>query len=114
MDQISWDTPESLLDIVKEEQNNYCADCGSDDTEWASLGFGILVCLKCAGYHRSLGTHITSVRSVKLDTWSNEQVKHLEYGGNGNFKKYFEALGTTEMPFLDFSKYSHPKVLYYR
>eukprot|EP00457_Paulinella_chromatophora_P002718 gb/GEZN01002723.1/.p1 GENE.gb/GEZN01002723.1/~~gb/GEZN01002723.1/.p1 ORF type:complete len:704 (-),score=85.56 gb/GEZN01002723.1/:192-2303(-) len=47
--------------------NDACADCANKDPEWASLNLGIMMCLSCSGVHRSLGVHISKVRSCKLD-----------------------------------------------
>lgn len=113
MDNLVMETPNVLKDIVAD--NVTCVDCGAEDTEWASLSFGTLVCLTCAGFHRSLGTHMTSVRSIQLDSWSAEQVKYLELGGNARFNEYLKSL---HLPALDtdtssMNKYSNPKVLFY-
>lgn len=32
--------------------NDHCADCSSQDTEWASVTYGILLCAECSGIHR--------------------------------------------------------------
>lgn len=106
------ETPDVLAHIVSRDQ--FCLDCGESDTEWASLGFGTLVCLTCAGFHRSLGTHVTSVRSVKLDSWSDEHVRYLELGGNAKFTRYILDLQMSEAEITSMSKYSHPRVLFYR
>jgi hypothetical protein len=29
--------------------NDACVDCGAASPSWASLGFGTLICLECAG-----------------------------------------------------------------
>lgn len=114
MEGISMDVPEALLQITTRKGNQRCFDCGAADTEWASLGFGNLVCLTCAGFHRSLGTHITSVRAVKLDAWIPEQVQYLECGGNAAFQVYCSSIGITKDELLSMSKYGNPKLLYYR
>lgn len=49
--------------------NNYCADCGAKDPDWASLNLGTVICIECSGLHRKLGTHISKVRSLALDVW---------------------------------------------
>jgi len=36
---------------------------------------GIFLCMRCAALHRKLGTHITKVKSLSMDSWSNDQVE---------------------------------------
>ncbi|KAI9884742.1 MAG: hypothetical protein M1823_003486, partial [Watsoniomyces obsoletus] len=67
------DHPDKLLQIVRntDQGNCWCADCGSGvKTEWVSINLGIVLCIECSGIHRSLGTHISKVRSLTLDTTS--------------------------------------------
>ena len=62
-----------LLKLVRDtdQGNCWCADCGSGiKTEWVSINLGIVLCIECSGIHRSLGTHISKVRSLTLDTTS--------------------------------------------
>lgn len=65
--------PSKLLQIVRDNDqgNRWCADCNSESkTEWVSINLGIVLCIECSGIHRSLGTHISKVRSLTLDTTS--------------------------------------------
>ncbi|KAL8709101.1 MAG: hypothetical protein Q9220_006122 [cf. Caloplaca sp. 1 TL-2023] len=67
------DNPSKLLQLVREadQGNAWCADCGSNvKTEWVSINLGIVLCIECSGIHRSLGTHISKIRSLTLDTTS--------------------------------------------
>ncbi|KAK7522106.1 ARF GTPase-like protein activator [Phyllosticta citriasiana] len=62
-----------LLEQIREADagNKYCADCGSESkVDWVSINLGIVVCIECSGIHRSLGTHISKVRSLTLDVHS--------------------------------------------
>jgi hypothetical protein len=42
------------------------------DPQWVSLPYGVVICIQCSGPHRGLGTHISKVRSLKLDSWEPE------------------------------------------
>ena len=67
----SEDRPAQLLNSIRsaDEGNRWCADCSSESrVEWVSINLGIIVCIECSGIHRSLGTHISKIRSLTLDT----------------------------------------------
>lgn len=40
---------------------------------------GLFLCMRCAAIHRKLGTHISKVKSLSMDTWSAEQVDVSEH-----------------------------------
>ena len=65
-------------DILQEIQqypgNSKCCDCSSLDRDWGSVNHGTLLCLDCAGKHRSLGVQVSFVRSLQMDTWSKAEV----------------------------------------
>ena len=44
-------------------------------TEWASYNIGLFLCELCAQVHRSLGSHISKVKSLRLDKWDAEQIE---------------------------------------
>lgn len=58
---------------------------------WASVNLGLLLCSTCAGMHRSLGVHISRVRSTDLDTWRADELKLVESIGNKVGNAYWEA-----------------------
>lgn len=58
--------------LLKKFGNSRCADCNNQQPRWASTTFGTIVCIRCSGFHRKLGTHVTKVRSINLDRWTPE------------------------------------------
>jgi len=94
---VGFDTDITHSGVLDLPGNAFCNDCGANSPDWASIPFGILLCLDCSGHHRSFGTHITAVRSMKLDRWTNLQteLKTLLKGGNKRFQEYVETLGIT-------------------
>ncbi|KAI8352092.1 hypothetical protein BD560DRAFT_337257 [Blakeslea trispora] len=80
-----------LTALLNQDDNSYCADCRKKDPRWASWNLGIFICIRCSGIHRSLGTHISKVKSVDLDTWTPEQIVSMNRWGNRRARKYWEA-----------------------
>ncbi|KAJ5777079.1 hypothetical protein N7520_000325 [Penicillium odoratum] len=91
------ENPSRLLQAVRDadEGNNWCADCGSSaKVEWVSINLGIVLCIECSGIHRSLGTHISKIRSLTLDvhSFSNDIVEILLQVGNRVSNMIWEAM----------------------
>ncbi|XP_062162958.1 ADP-ribosylation factor GTPase-activating protein AGD12-like [Alnus glutinosa] len=81
-----------LKNLLLQNDNRFCADCGAPDPKWASANIGVFICLKCCGVHRSLGTHISKVLSVTLDEWSDDEIDAMvEVGGNTSANAIYEA-----------------------
>uniref|UniRef100_K1QT75 ARF GTPase-activating protein GIT2 n=1 Tax=Magallana gigas TaxID=29159 RepID=K1QT75_MAGGI len=63
-----------------------CADCTAPDPTWASINRGVLICDECCSVHRSLGRHISQVKSLTKGQWSPTllaMVQHLaNHGAN--------------------------------
>ena len=57
------------------------------------MTFGIYMCLDCAAVHRSMGTHVTFVRSINMDSWKPAQLQLMKSGGNDKAEAFFKANG---------------------
>ena len=42
---------------------------------------------RCSGIHRGMGTHISRVKSVDLDAWTDEQLQSILKWGNARANK---------------------------
>lgn len=82
-------SPKTLDKLCK--HNPYCADCGAKNPDWVSLNLCIMMCIECSGVHRSLGSHISKVRSLKLDKWTKTMLQLLLTIGNEQSNKVWEA-----------------------
>ncbi|RIB11443.1 hypothetical protein C2G38_1978249 [Gigaspora rosea] len=71
-----------LLELTKQPGNDSCADCGVKGPRWASHSLGIFLCIRCGGLHRKMGTHISKVKSISLDSWTPEQIENMRQWGN--------------------------------
>ena len=69
--------------------NSTCVDCGNRNPDWASVTYGVLLCTRCSGRHRSYGVATSRVRSITMDCWSHSQVLAMLEGGNEQLQNFY-------------------------
>jgi Arf-GAP with SH3 domain, ANK repeat and PH domain-containing protein len=87
---------QKLLQAIRDADpaNKYCADCNSESkVDWVSINLGVIICIECSGIHRSLGTHISKVRSLTLDpnAFTLDVIEILLILGNRKANAIWEA-----------------------
>ncbi|KAI0113307.1 ArfGap-domain-containing protein [Daldinia grandis] len=91
---------QTIKSLLKLDSNKICADCKRNKhPRWASWNLGVFICIRCSGIHRGMGTHISRVKSVDLDSWTDEQLQSVLSWGNARANKYWESkLATGHVP----------------
>jgi len=103
----------NISDILKEEGNSECCDCGAAEVKWISLNNGVFLCDKCAENHRTFGMSVSQILSLQLPTWSESQLLFLKKGGNKNYKKNLAEYNIAPSASVDV-KYKSKAASYYR
>ncbi|TPX66152.1 hypothetical protein SpCBS45565_g04645 [Spizellomyces sp. 'palustris'] len=102
-----------LQELLALPENQGCADCGErGERKRLTDGFDVIqdpaglrptlessfVRIRCGGLHRKLGTHISKIKSVTLDSWTPEQIQVMRDWGNKKANEKFLAGGGPPVP----------------
>lgn len=78
-----------------------CFECDTAHPQWCDVLHGTFICIDCSGIHRSLGVHLSFVRSSTMDSWSDwkpEKLRQMAIGGNRRARLYFEKHNVPKTP----------------
>ncbi|CAA7027801.1 unnamed protein product [Microthlaspi erraticum] len=79
------------------DENKVCFDCGKGNLMWASVTFGVFLCLNCGAAHKTmLGEHISIVRLPEYEPWTPKQLRAMICGGNKRARLFFKRHGWTQ------------------
>lgn len=77
--------------IVNREGNRTCVICEGKNPSWGCHPFGVLCCTRCSGAFRELGASHCVVRSLLLDSVSEEYLSVFRKSSNGMFLRWFRS-----------------------
>ncbi|KEG11809.1 ADP-ribosylation factor GTPase activating protein [Trypanosoma grayi] len=90
MSRVTAGQQQRLEYLLRKPENRECFECSAKQPRWASTNLGVFVCLRCAGLHRAMGTHVSKVRSTTMDTWEEDMIRCCECIGNEHGRSLYE------------------------
>eukprot|EP00736_Rhodelphis_marinus_P009056 Rmarinus@m.20433 len=95
-----------LQEYLENDDNWICFECGQntkslgeeEDKEvgwgtWCSATYGVTLCLTCSGIHRSIGVHLSFVKSPFKDKWTPDHLAVIKEGGNEKAREFLKSVG---------------------
>ena len=89
-----FSSPE-ISSIMNIPGNDKCIDCGSPNPKWVSINNSVFLCGTCARNHNTFGETISKLKSLEVDTFSPEEIKLMQIGGNTRFNSLMEQYAIT-------------------
>ncbi|KAM9846712.1 arf-GAP with Rho-GAP domain, ANK repeat and PH domain-containing protein 1 isoform 2-T2 [Aulostomus maculatus] len=87
------------LRLWENSDNRVCGDCKGANPEWASVNLLLVICSSCAGHHRTLGSNLSKIHSLKMDNkvWTEPLIQlFVAYGNQLANQVWAPAVPVTE------------------
>ena len=81
-DNFQSDKNRKIQEILKDELNNECFDCGKANPEFISANNGVFLCKNCMTIHYQFNDEISLIIRNNLFLLNEEQINYIYYGGN--------------------------------
>jgi hypothetical protein len=82
------DSDEKIKEILIEEMNKECFDCGSLNPKYISINNGIFLCNECSKIHNQFTPDISLIKPNNLFLLSNKEILYIYYGGNSRLNNF--------------------------
>ena len=79
---------EKLKEILEEEMNKECFDCGSLNPKYISINNGIFLCINCVKIHYQFPNGISIIKNNNLFLLTNKEILYIYYGGNNRLNHF--------------------------
>ena len=77
-----------IKEILEEEMNKECFDCGELNPKYISINNGIFLCFNCIKLHYQFPSGISIIKNNNLYLLNSKEILYLYYGGNSRLNNF--------------------------
>ena len=82
------DLDNKIKEILEEEMNKECFDCGELNPKYISINNGIFLCYNCVKLHYQFPSGISTIKNNNLYLLNSKDILYLYYGGNNRLNNF--------------------------
>jgi hypothetical protein len=84
---------DNFREMMNDPLNRVCFECDHSPITWVSVNNAIFLCTDCSVLHRGFGADLSFVKTINMDTFTDNELTIIGYGGNDQLKMYFQEYG---------------------